>query len=214
MKRCSITFSSTGIRLKTSAGTHCPWRWPERAGDADARRGKPKNHSRRSRQKAATPADQDGDEAPAEVRRRNPAARPRTRQARRRVVAGAGSAVDTKFDGRKPPITPTLGQTRPERCAGPSSANQTGQASSTKPTPRPMASALAACGGRPPQLGRSVTSAAATSATTQMTTTTATMASSSEERKNCAKSRTAEQDAGPERRCGAGGSGSRRGRRG
>ena len=37
----------------------------------------------------------------------------------------------TKLEGMKPPITPTLGQTRPGRWAGPSSANQTGQASST-----------------------------------------------------------------------------------
>ena len=55
MKRCSMTFSTTGIRVKIQAGSHCPCRSPSEKA-AQTTRAKPKNHSRRSRQKAARPA--------------------------------------------------------------------------------------------------------------------------------------------------------------
>ena len=55
MKRCSIMFSSTGMRVKTQAGSHCPWRSPSEQ-TAHTTRTKPKNHRRRSRQKATRPA--------------------------------------------------------------------------------------------------------------------------------------------------------------
>ena len=55
MKRCSMMFSSTGIRVNTQAGSHCPWRSPSEQA-AHTTKTKPKNHSRRSRQKATSPA--------------------------------------------------------------------------------------------------------------------------------------------------------------
>ena len=54
----------------------------------------------------------------------------------------------------KPPITPTLGQTSPERWPGPSSANQTGQARSTSAEAQPDGQRLGGMGGPPPQPGR------------------------------------------------------------
>ncbi len=55
MKRCSMTFSSTGSRVKIHAGSHCPWRSPSEQ-VAHTTKAKPKNHRRRSRQKATRPA--------------------------------------------------------------------------------------------------------------------------------------------------------------
>ena len=66
MKRCSMMFSITGIRVKIQAGSHWPWRSPSEQA-AHATKMKPKNHSRRSRQKTARPADHHGEEAPADV---------------------------------------------------------------------------------------------------------------------------------------------------
>ena len=97
----------------------------------------------------------------------------------------------TKLEGMKPPMTPTFGQTRPERLAGPLSANQTGQARSTSAHAEPDGQSRGGVGERARTPPGSVTSAAATNASTQTTTTTTTMASSSEERKNCANSSSA-----------------------
>ena len=55
MKRCSMTFSTTGMRARIHAGSHCPCRSPSDQATQTAKT-KPKNHSRRSRQKAASPA--------------------------------------------------------------------------------------------------------------------------------------------------------------
>ena len=88
------------------------------------------------------------------------------------------------------------GQTRPERWPGPARANQTGQADSTTPTPKPMASAWAAWGVRRRSPAGSVTRAAATNAMMQSTTTTTTMASSCGREEELGEDEEAEQKAG------------------
>ncbi len=55
MKRCSITFSMMGSLVKIQAGSHWPCRSPNEH-TTQRKSTKPKNHRRRSRRKATTPA--------------------------------------------------------------------------------------------------------------------------------------------------------------
>ncbi len=187
MNRCSMRFSTTGILVKIQAGSIWPCRSPSENTTQTAK-AKPKNQRRRSRQNAARPATitrmKLQPRKAAEAR-----GAPSYPPSARKTLWRGGYVVVTKLDGMNPPITPTLGQTKPERWAGPSRANQTGQARRTTPTTRPTANAFAACGARARSASRLPTSAASSSPTTQKRTTTATIASISEDKKNCPNKR-------------------------
>ena len=144
--------------MKIQAGSNWPRRSPREQATHTAK-AKAKNHSRRSRQKTARPPTITA-RKPQPMYAAEASGAPSYPLSGMKEWSADGYAVVTKLEGMKPPITPTLGQTRPWRWAGPSRANHTGQASRTAPKPRPTPRASAAWGRRADSAGGSATSGA------------------------------------------------------
>ena len=131
--------------------------WPAPAARASRRRRatstKPKNHSRRSRQKATTPAGQDGEEAPAEIRRRRQrrALVAAERQEDGRAAAGSRGATKLERDEAADDADVGPHQAREVRRPLEGEPHRPGQEhhADAEPDGQPRGG----MGGQPPQLG-------------------------------------------------------------
>ncbi len=149
---------------KTHSGSHWPWPLAQRE-DRAQRRARSRRTTTAGRDgRPRAHRQQDGEKAPAEDTPPTRAAPPRTRPGPGRRCAGSGSRRTRSSRARSRRSPPRWARPARRDAPGPSSANHTGQASSTPPTTRPMAEGGCGMGRRPPQPSRSATKAAAAKA--------------------------------------------------